>query len=63
MLDENEFKPFTLNDFSNNEAKSENTDGTSTENQEISSESIDKQVSDRISSFEPLTFEEEVSED
>ncbi len=63
MLDENEFKPFTLNDFSNNEAKSENTDGTSTENQEISSESIDKQVSDRISSFEPLTFKEEVSED
>ena len=66
MLDENEFKPFTLNDFSVADAASGTTESTSTtvEKLTISSESTDTEVSDRIASFKPLTFEEEeVSED
>ncbi len=51
MLDENEFKPFTLNDFSGADDISENT--------EMNSKSADTGVSDRIDSFKPLTFEEE----
>ena len=57
MLDEDEFKPFTLNDFSVADATSENTESitTSTENLVISGQD---------ESFKPLTFEEEeVSED
>ena len=58
MLDENEFKPFTLNDFSLADAASENTEGTS------STPTANLVISDQIESFKPLTFEEEeVSED
>ena len=56
MLDQDEFKPFTLNDFSVADAASENTESisTSTENLVISGQN---------ESFKPLTFEkEEVSE-
>ena len=57
MLDENEFKPFTLNDFSVADAASENTEGISTPTENLA-------ISDQIESFKPLTFEEEeVSED
>ena len=57
MLDENEFKPFTLNDFSVADAASENTEGISTSTENLV-------ISDQIESFKPLTFEEEeVSED
>ena len=57
MLDENEFKPFTLNDFSVSDATSENTEGISTLSENLA-------ISDQIESFKPLTFEEEeVSED
>ena len=66
MLDENEFKPFTLNDFSTTDDTSETSEGTSA-SKEISAiytELSDKESSDQISSFRPLTFEEEeVSED
>ena len=56
MLDENEFKPFTLNDFSVADAASENTEGMAT------TENL--AISNQIESFKPLTFEEEeVSED
>ena len=57
MLDENEFKPFNLNDFSVAGAASENTEG-------ISAPAENLAISDQIESFKPLTFEEEeVSED
>mgnify|MGYP003300811573 FL=1 len=57
MLDENEFKPFTLNDFSVADAASENTEGISTSTEGFA-------ISSQIESFKPLTFEEEeVSED
>ena len=57
MLDENEFKPFTLNDFSVTDAASENTEGISTSAENLA-------ISDQFESFKPLTFEEEeVSED
>jgi len=57
MLDENEFKPFTLTDFSVSDAASENTEGISTPTENLA-------ISDQIESFKPLTFEEEeVSED
>jgi len=57
MLDENEFKPFTLNDFSVADAASENTEGISTLTENLA-------ISDQIESFKPFTFEEEkVSED
>ena len=57
MLDENEFKPFTLNDFSVTDAASENTEGISTPAENLA-------ISDQFESFKPLTFEEvEVSED
>ena len=52
MLDENEFKPFTLNDFSVADAVSENTEGISTPTENLA-------ISDQIESFKPLTFEEE----
>ena len=52
MLDENEFKPFTLNDFSVADAASENTEGISTPTENMA-------ISDQIESFKPLTFEEE----
>ncbi|MFL2807943.1 MAG: FliH/SctL family protein, partial [bacterium] len=52
MLDENEFKPFTLNDFSVSDATSENTEGISTLSENLA-------ISDQIESFKPLTFEEE----
>ena len=45
MLDENEFKPFTLNDFSVADAASENTKGISTPTQNLAN-------SDQIESFE-----------
>ena len=57
MLDEDEFKPFTLNDFSVSDAASETTENisTSTENLVIAGQN---------DSFKPLTFEEEeISED
>ena len=66
MLDESEFKPYTLNDFSTADDESENTENTSTPSEisTISSESNDAEVSERNASFKPLTFEvEEVSED
>ena len=57
MLDENEFKPFTLNDFSVAGATSENTESISIPTENLA-------ISDQIESFKPLTFEEEeVSED
>ena len=57
MLDENEFKPFTLNDFSVADAISENTESISIPTENLA-------ISDQIESFKPLTFEEEeVSED
>ena len=57
MLDENEFKPFTLNDFSVADATSENTESISIPTENLA-------ISDQIESFKPLTFEEEeVSED
>ena len=57
MLDENEFKPFTLNDFSIADAASENTESISIPTENLA-------ISDHIESFNPLTFEEEeVSED
>ena len=57
MLDENEFKPFTLTDFSVADAASENTESISTPTENLA-------ISDQIKSFKPLTFEEEeVSED
>ena len=57
MLDENEFKPFTLTDFSVADAASENTESISTPTENLA-------ISDQIESFKPLTFEEEeVSED
>jgi len=57
MLDENEFKPFTLNDFSVADAASKNTEEISTPTENLA-------ISDQIESFKPLTFEEEeVSED
>ena len=57
MLDENEFKPFTLNDLSVTDAASENTEGISTPVENLV-------ISDQYESFKPLTFEEEeVSED
>ena len=52
MLDENEFKPFTLTDFSVADAKSENTESISTPTENLA-------ISDQIESFKPLTFEEE----
>ena len=56
MLDENEFKPFTLNDFSAADSASKNTEGISTPTENLT-------ISDEIESFKPLTFEEkEVSE-
>ena len=56
MLDENEFKPFTLIDFSVADAASENTESISTPTEKLA-------ISDQIESFKPLTFEkEEVSE-
>jgi len=57
MLDENEFKPFTMNDFSVADGASENTESISTPTEKLA-------ISDQIESFKPLTFEEEeVSED
>ena len=57
MLDENEFKPFTLNDFSVADSESGNTEGISTPTENLA-------ISNQIESFKPLTFEEEeVSED
>ncbi len=57
MLDENEFKPFTLTDFSVADATSENTESISIPTENLA-------ISDQIESFKPLTFEEEeVSED
>ena len=50
MLDENEFKPFTLNDFSAADAASENTEG-------IPAPADNLAISDQIESFKPLTFE------
>ena len=66
MLDENEFKPFTLTDFSVADTSSANTEKSSTtaENSVVSSESTDVEVSGGIEDFKPLTFEEEeVSEE
>ena len=51
MLDENEFKPFTLNDFSVADGASENTESISTPTENLP-------ISDEIESFKPLTFEE-----
>jgi len=57
MLDENEFKPFTLTDFSVADPTSENTESISTPTENLA-------ISDQIESFKPLTFEkEEVSGD
>jgi len=57
MLDEKEFKPYNLIDFSVAEAASENTES-------ISAPAENLTISDQIESFKPLTFEEEdVSED
>ena len=56
MLDENEFKPFTLKDFSVADAASEDIESISTPTENLA-------ISDQIESFKPLTFEEEVSED
>jgi len=52
MLDENEFKPFNLNDLSVADAASENTEGISTPTENLA-------ISDQIEPFKPLTFEEE----
>ena len=52
MLDENEFKPFTLTDFSVADAASENTESISTPTENLV-------ISDQIESFKPLTFEGE----
>ena len=57
MLDEDEFKPFTLNDFSVADATSEKTESITTSTENLVS-------AGQNDSFKPLTFEEEeVSED
>ena len=57
MLDENEFKPFTLTNFSVADSTSENAESISTPSENLT-------ISDHIESFKPLTFEEEeVSEE
>ena len=57
MLDEDEFKPFTMNDFSVADAASENIESISTSTENLG-------ISVQNESFKPLTFEEEeVSED
>ena len=57
MLDEDEFKPFTLNDFSVVDHTSENTESIPTPTGNLV-------ISEQNESFKPLTFEEEeVSED
>ena len=66
MLDENEFKPFTMNDFQVADTASEKTINiqTTADNLDDSSVSNDEDASDLITSFKPLTFrEEEVSEE
>ena len=62
MLDENEFKPFTMNDFQVADTASEKTKNipTTTNNSDDSSVSNDEEVSDLITAFKPLTFKEEV---
>lgn len=61
MLDENEFKPFTLTDFSVADAAAENADGFSASKESVvnEGESGVEGITDRLASFKPLKFEEE----
>jgi len=61
MLDESEFKPFTLADFSVDEAPSAESAGSSSEkeNGEDGANGTVLEISERLASFIPLTFDVE----
>ena len=61
MLDENEFKPFTLADFSVADAAAENAAGFSASKGGVVNEggSGAEGIPDQLASFKPLTFKEE----